>query len=681
MEICFFDRDISWLSFNHRVLMEAADNNVPLLERLKFLSIYSSNLDEFYRVRIPVLLSLKEIEHKRNDTDIVQNISTIVSSQMKELGAVLVEQIIPQLKSQDIYLVYNEAIPQFLQNDCTTYFIDKVAGFLQPVLLNEKITDLLIENNTLQILVLLADSTGKEYLAMVNIPCINLPRFYYKNNVETNTRFIVFLDDIIKANLHKVFANFTIKESYSFKITRDAALDLADEYEGDIAAKIKQQIKKRDFGLATRFLYQPGISRRILQAVVDKLNLKNANIVAGGNYHNLKDLAKLPIADKENFIFEKQAPIINKALSSTESIFNLLAKKDHLLHTPYESYYPVIRFFNEASVDSTVTEIYIALYRVAHNSMIGNSLISAAKNGKKVTVFIELKARFDEENNLNWALKMKEAGVKIIYSIPGLKVHAKVALVKRIEKNRPRYYGLFSTGNFNENTANVYTDHILFTANTTLLRELELLFIFFSYRVKPKKHPTLQFEHLLVGQFNLQQKFIELIDNEIAFAKQGIAATIIIKINSLEEKVMINKLYEASNAGVQIKLIVRGICCLIPGMANKSEHITVARIVDRYLEHGRVFTFSNNNNPLVFIGSSDWMNRSMYRRIEVCVPIYEAILKEQIIQLLNIQLSDNVKATILNNQLQNLKREKSDLTELIQSQKVIYELLHCEQPT
>jgi polyphosphate kinase len=660
--------------------MEAADNSVPLLERLKFLSIYSSNLDEFYRVRIPVLLSLKKLEEKNNENisaNTLIDISAIVSRQMKELGAILEEQIIPQLKSKQIYLVYNEPIPHFLEPDCTAYFIDKVAGFLQPVLLNEKLSDLEIENNKLQILILLADYTGKEYLAMVSIPCNVLPRFFVKEDVATNTRHIVFLDDIIKANLNKFFTSFTIKSSYSFKITRDAALDLTDEYEGDIAAKIKQQIKKRDFGLATRFLYQPGISIRLLHAVVDKLNITNANIVPGGNYHNLKDLGKLPIADKQVFTFETQEPIITKAFTTTDTIFNILVQKDHLLHTPYESFYPVIRFFNEAAVDNNVTEIYVAIYRVAHSSMIGNSLISAAKNGKKVTVFIELKARFDEENNLNWALKMKEAGVKIIYSIPGLKVHAKVALVKRIENDRPKYYGLFSTGNFNENTAHVYTDHVLFTANPLLLRELELLFIFFSYRVKPKKHPSLQFEHLLVGQFNLQSKFIELIDNEIANAKQGIAASIIIKINSLEEKIMINKLYEASNAGVQIQLIVRGICCLVPGITNKSENITVTRIVDRYLEHGRIFSFSNNNNPLLYIGSSDLMNRSMYRRIEVCVPIFDQQLKEQIMQLLSIQLADNVKATVLNDQLQNTRIKKNDLQPVVQSQKAIYDVLNC----
>jgi polyphosphate kinase len=563
-----------------------------------------------------------------------------------------------------------------LQKECSTYFINKVAGFLQPVFLNENSLSITIENNKLQILVLLADNTTREHLAIVNIPCDVLSRFYYIDEAVIGTRFIVFLDDIIKANLDKVFPGFTIIANYSFKITRDAALDLKDEYDGDIAGKIEQQIKKRDFGLATRFLYQPGISMRILYATIDKLNLKNANAVAGGNYHNLKDLSAIPLPDKQLFSYKRMEQINQHELNTELPIFDTLCIKDQLIHTPYQSYYPVIRFFNEASVDNQVEEIYVAIYRVAHDSMIVNSLISAAKNGKKVTVFVELKARFDEENNLKWADKMRAAGIKIIYSIPGLKVHAKVALVKRRENDRPKYYGLFSTGNFNENTANVYTDHVLLTANVAMLRELELLFIFFSYRVQPKKYTSLRFEHLLVAQFNLQATFLQLITNEIINAKQGIKASITIKLNSLEEKVMITKLYEASNAGVEINLIVRGICCLIPGVENFSKNITVTRIVDRYLEHGRIFIFGNNGSPLIYMGSADWMNRSMYHRIEVCFPVYDEQLKTQIMDMIALQLADNVKATRLNEQLQNIRLKQDNDAPLIQSQKAIYELLN-----
>ena len=679
MECSFFDRDTSWLGFNNRVLMEAADDNIPLMERLKFLSIFSDNLDEFYRVRIPILMGLKKI-NKDTDVDyaaMLANIEGIIISQMKELGAVLAQKIIPALKAQKIVLLYIDSISGFLQIDCAAYFYNKVLGFLQPVFLHGETPALLIENNKLYLLVLLADAANNEHPAIVNIPADFLSRFYFKDDNGSGTRYIIFLDDIIKANLNKIFTGYSIKGSYSIKITRDAALGLQDEYNGDIAEKIEKQIKKRDNGLATRFLYQPGIPLRLLHLVIDKLNLSSANVIAGGNYHNLKNLSAAPLPQNKNFSYGHWVPADNNELKPEHSLFDLLKVKDVIVHTPYQSYYPVTRFFNEAAVDDTVEEIYVTIYRVAQDSTILNSLISAAKNGKKVTVFVELKARFDEANNLKWAAKMKEAGVKIIYSIPGLKVHAKVALIKRREHNRLKYYGLLSTGNFNENTAALYTDHILLTTHAGMVRELELLFIFFSFRAQPKKIKALHFEHLLVAQFNLQSKFLQLTDQEIAYAKQGSQAAITIKLNSLEEKVLITKLYEASNAGVQIKLIVRGICCLIPGVAGMSENISVTRIVDRYLEHGRIFIFNNNGSPLVFMGSADWMNRSMYHRIEVCFPVYNENIKAQIIQLINIQLTDNVKAVRLNAQLENIRIEKEAGAVQVHSQKIIFDMLNA----
>ena len=678
MEIVFFDRDTSWLGFNHRVLMEAKDNTVPLLERLKFLSIYSSNLDEFYRVRIPALLSLKKLEKKTGTSyyaSILINIEKNISGQMKELGAILEEGLIPALKEKKVILLYNEAIPNFLLKDCADYFLNHITGILQPVFLNTKNTALLIENNKLQILVVLEGEMNEEHLAIVNIPTDFLPRFYFVDDTNTGIRFIVFIDDIIKANLAKVFTGYNIKACYSFKITRDSALDLQDEYEGDIANKIEQQIKKRDNGLATRFLHQPGLSMRILYSVFDKLNLTNANAVPGGNYHNLKNLLNLPLPDKQQFLYEPWEATSNKYPPAGEDIFTSMALNDIIIHTPYQNFLPVIRFFSEASIDIHVEEIYATVYRVAHDSMIVNSLITAAKNGKKVTVFVELKARFDEENNLKWAKKMKEAGVKIIYSIPGLKVHAKTALIKRRENGRLKYYGIFSTGNFNETTATLYTDHVLLTANAGMVRELEMLFLFFSFRVVPKKYKALQFDHLLVAQFNLQAKFLELIEQEIEWAKQGVEATISIKINNLEEQVLIKKLYEASTAGVKINLIVRGICCLVPNVPNLSENIIVTRIVDRYLEHGRIFVFGNNGNPLVFMGSSDWMNKSMYFRIEVCFPVYDEKIKKELLQILDIQLRDNVKAVTINDQMQNVRATVKSGDPLVRSQQVIYETL------
>lgn len=678
MQINFFDRDISWLGFNHRVLREAADTNVPLMERLKFLSIYSSNLDEFYKVRIPTLQSLNKLEAGNAAAPygkILSEIGGIIIKQMKDLGDIFEEGLIPQLKSDHVYLVYNEPIPEFLKKWSVDYFYNKVAAFLQPVFLKDNNKSVLIENNKLQLLIILADESNTEQLAILNIPTDYLPRFSFKDDAATGTRFIVFLDDIIKDNLDKVFTGYTLKTCYAFKITRDAALDLQDEYDGDIAEKIEKQLKKRDNGLATRFLYQPGISMRVLYSLFEKLNLTNANAVPGGNYHNLKDLAALPLPCNPHFWYEPALPVVKDEPAMGQTIFDAIARKDIIVHTPYQSFFPIIRFFNEAVVDSRVEEIYITIYRVAADSIIVNSLISAAKNGKKVTVFVELKARFDEENNLKWATKMKDAGVKIINSIPGLKVHAKVALVKRRENGRLKYYGLFSTGNFNEITAGIYTDHVLLTAHTGMVRELELLFVFFSFRVQPQKYKSLNFEHLLVAQFNLQSQFLKLIEAEIELAKQGNNGVITIKLNSLEEKVLITKLYDASNAGVKIKLIVRGICCLIPGVTGMSENISVIRIVDRYLEHGRVFIFGNNGSPLVFMGSADWMNKSMYYRIEVCFPVYDEKIKAAMIHLIEIQIADNVKAVQLNEQMQNIPVAVNAGQPLVRSQTAIYAAL------
>ena len=675
MEFSFFDRDISWLGFNQRVLMEAGNDNVPLLERIKFLSIFSSNLDEFYRVRIPALLSLKKLEQDKAYSSLLAEIERLVTLQMQDLGAILEGEIIPALRSNNINLLYNEPIPSFLQNDCSEYFYNQVAGLLHPVILNETTNSLLIENNKLQLMVLLLNNLGEEEVAIINIPDDSIPRFHFIDDTKSGKRYIIFLDDIIKENLQKIFNYHTIQGTFALKITRDAALELADEYEGDLADKIAKQLKKRSSGLATRFLYQPGMPLRTLYAVINKLNLTNANAIAGGHYHNLKKLASVPLPYKKDFSYEDWQPVHKKDFVSTTTIFDIITEKDRIIHTPYHSYFPVIRFFNEASLDNNVEEIYLTIYRVAQDSMIVNSLINAARNGKRVIVFVELKARFDEENNLVWAAKMKEAGIKIIYSIPGFKVHAKMALVKRREAGRLKYYGLLSTGNFNEGTARLYTDHVLLTAHSGIVSEMELLFIFFNFRVHPKKYQSLKFEHLLVAQFNLQTKFLQLIDREIALSIQGKKGALTIKVNGLEDKTLISKLYEASNAGVQIKLLVRGICCLIPGVPAMSENISVTRIVDRFLEHGRIFIFNNDDEPLVFSGSSDWMNKSMYRRIEVCYPVYDESIKKELMQLIEIQLCDNQKAVALDQQLNNIFIESKNDQPKIRSQESIYHLL------
>ncbi len=667
----YFNRDLSWLYFNERVMEEAANPNVPLLERIKFLSIFSSNLDEFYRVRMPVLRALQKIGEKDTnaiDADerrsILNQAREMINAQQERFGQILRTQLIPAFKNENVYLLYNEPLPDAVKDAAQDYFLSEVLAFLQPVKLDED-HFFFPENNKLYFVVNLLSATGKEEIIFLNIPSDELPRFFTLKADETT--YVVFLDDIIRYNLDKVFAGAKINGCYSIKITRDAELDLADEYPGDLSEEIDKQLKKRDFGLATRFLHQADIPLRTLQLITRRLDLHSANATAGGMYHNLKDFFSLPVKNPK-LSFDDWKPVNCKGLS-------LLASdgKDIIIHTPYQSYHLVLRFFNEAAINPDVKEIYITLYRVASNSRIVNALISAAKNGKHVQVMVELKARFDEANNLKWAKKMKDAGVKIVYSVNALKVHAKIAVVKTLRNGRLVYSGLLATGNFNEATAKFYTDHVLFTCNRDLLREMELVFMFLSKRKKPADENQVEFKHLLVAQFNLQAKFIELIDREIAFAKAGKPASIILKMNNLEERVLIDKLYEASQAGVKIHLIVRSICCLVPGVKGMSENITIRRIVDRYLEHGRIFIFNNEGKPNVFLGSADWMNRNIYHRIEVCFPVNDDDIKQEIIKIVTLQLLDNVQAVALNQELQNAPVAK-DKPE-VQAQREIYRLL------
>jgi polyphosphate kinase len=671
----FFNRDLSWLYFNERILMEASRETVPLLERISFLSIFSSNLDEFYRVRMPVILALKKIGAKNsmddsvaNEQDLLAQVSQLVLTQQQKFGEILLSSIIPSLQKNNINLIHDNEIPAEILPQIKSYFLSSVLAFLQPVYLDQK-TNFFPANNQLYFLITLKKEAVEKKI-ILNIPSTQLPRFF---KVEAdNQTFIVFIDDIIRRNLNLIFKDEEVTGCYSFKITRDAEIDLKDEYEGDLADQIEAQLLKRDKGLATRFLYQPGIPEVILTEIKKTLDLKSMSLVAGGRYHHLKDLSGFPVRDAH--LSNQSWFRTNKTDSIDVPLAEAIQQQDIVIHVPYQSYDSVLRFFNEAAIDESVQEIYITLYRVASNSKIVNALISAAQNGKKVFVLVELKARFDEENNIQWAKKMKDASVKIMYSVTALKVHAKIALVKRKVGKRLHYTGLLATGNFNEVTAAFYTDHILMTANPDLLREMELLFIFLAKRVKPSASNTIQFAHLLVAQFNLQQRFLQLIDREINHVKNGHASFITIKLNNLEEQALIAKLYEASQAGVQITLVVRSICCLIPGVKGVSENIKVIRIVDRYLEHGRIFVFHNRGNQEVFLGSADWMNRNIYRRIEVCFPVYDEIIRKEILEILNFQINDNVQAVTLNGQLKNVPVAKTEL--LIQSQYEIYKYLN-----
>jgi len=651
----FLNRDLSWLSFNHRVLMEAADKNVPLYNRISFLSIFSSNLDEFFRVRMPSIFAFSTIDAKKigirdeYPKGLVQQVQKTVHEQLEEFGSILTQQIIPELRQNHICLYYNEAIRPEHHEIVKEFFLSKVLSFLQPVMLQkENQANVFLENNSLYFIAGLesAEAPGIHQYGLLNIPSANLPRFS-ELPMLSDDHYLLFLDDVIRDNLKEVFPNYTVHGAWSVKLTRDAEMNIGDEFLGDIAEKIERQLEKREVGLATRLLYDKAMPAAVKDFVEKYFSIPAEEMVEGGRYHNLKDLGSLPNPMKGKLSAASWPAMNHAGFTNYCSIFQSIAEKEKLLHLPYHSYNYILRFFNEAAIDPHVKEIYVTLYRVAADSHIVNALISAAKNGKKVTVFVELKARFDEANNLKWSKKMKAAGIKIINSIPGLKVHAKVALIKRQEQKEIRAYSFMATGNFNESTGRFYTDHVLFSAKPEYGQELDMLFTYLQSRVQPSLYGKIPFQHLLVSQFNLIKRFNKLIDREIKNAKEGKPANIIIKLNNLQERDMIIRLYEASKAGVKVQLLVRSICCLAPGVPGQSENIVVHRIVDRYLEHARIFVFHNNGEPEYYMGSADWMNRNLHSRIEVVFPVSDEKLAAELGHILQLQLQDNQKAVLI----------------------------------
>lgn len=686
----YFNRDVSWLSFNYRVLQEAQDESLPLADRLKFLAIYSSNLDEFFRVRVASIRSLAEMKKKKlrgqldfNPREILQAIHDLVDQQQCEYGETFRKSILPGLRNQKIILYQGEPLLDVHHSEVNKFFRSKVLSYLQPVFIGtekrakSKAQIPSLKSRTLYFAVELRSKNASPdtptTFAYLNIPSDKLTRFIRLSPVKGYSYFL-FIDDIIRFNLHSVFPGYKVIACFSFKLNRAEDMGLADEYDGDLVQKVKEQLDKRKIGIPIRFLYDTAMPTEILALFAKIFHFREEDLVPGGRYHNLSDLMKLPIAKWPELASPDLPPLDRTELECCESMFDAIDERDRIIHLPYHSYDPVLRFFNEAAIDPKVKEIKVTFYRIASNSLIANALISAAKNGKKVTVFVEVKARFDEANNLRWAEEMEQAGIHIMYSIPGLKVHAKVALVKRVDANgKLKGYAYFSTGNFNEITADLYADHGLFTHHHGMIKELDQVF-----RYLKKKTPIRNLCHLLVAHFNLQARFLELLDREIAHAKSGLEAYAIIKLNGLEDNVMIDKLYDASCAGVRIDLIVRGICCLVPGVKELSENIRVIRLVDQYLEHARVFIFHNNGNEEMFLSSADWMNRNLYRRIEVGFPIYDAEVREELRQIIRFQLDDNVKACTLDEHLQNIPVLAGN-NPIIRAQTETYEWLRAHE--
>ncbi len=662
----YVHRDISWLSFNYRVLQEAKDDNVPLLERIKFLAIYSSNLDEFFRVRVSNHKNLVragkktfknlEFEPKR----ILSKILKIVNNQQEEYSKVFEGQIIPALKENGIRIKRRKDLNTEETSYIESLFNDKLVQYIQPVLLRGNKIKPFLSNGALYLAIYmksLEEEDKEKYYAIVKIPSDKSERFVKLPSKSKMKRNVIILDDVVRHNVRNIFPGYSIVNTYSIKLTRDAELYIDDEYSGDLLEKIKKSIAKRDVGLASRLIHDRKMPNHFVQYLQKAFELDSMDLLPEGRYHNNADFFSFPSFGLNQLKDIPLGPLPYPSIENANSIFDRIRENDHMLYYPYHKYESAIRFFEEASSDPTVTHIKILQYRVARESRIMDALLKAVKNRKQVTAFIEIKARFDEEANLSWGEKLEKAGVTVLYSMPGLKVHSKMALIRRVVKGKEEIYAYLSTGNFHENTAKLYTDFGFFTFDSKLVNECMRLYSYIETKVMPEK----PFKHMGVGTFNIKQLLKTLVKNETLNAKKGKKATILLKMNSLQDDEMIELLYKASQSGVKIKMIIRGICCLVPQMKGVSDNIEAYSIVDRFLEHARVFIFHNDGDELVYLSSADWMVRNLHHRIETMFPIFDENHKEFVKTIMKIQLNDNVKSRYHNFDTNNEYKRDSKL--------------------
>ncbi len=681
----YFKRDISWLSFNYRVLMEAEDDTLPIYERIKFLAIYSSNMEEFYEIRVA---EHRGVIMKKNYTDesseeaeaTLAAITNEVNWQQKEYHRVFHHVILPELERQGIHLYQDSRPEPFHEEFVRNFFNEEVFPFLAPVVIQKDDIRTFIRDRRLYLVIRMkkkkteqeektAESPAFQYVLM-KIPFSKVPRFIELPKHEGKS-YIMFIDDIIRANLSSVFIGYEIDSCYNIKISRDADIYLEDETSSTIVENIRKKLKKRKIGALSRFMYDMDMPKDFLDFLCQAFSISQEDLVMGGRYNNLQDLIKLPNPGSKELEWKSPSPMRVPYLDEMGSMIRAVKKQDVFLHFPYESFDYLIRLLMEAAFDPKVDEIKITQYRVAENSAVINTLISAAQNGKKVTVFVELKARFDEENNMSSSEKMKQAGIQIIYSIPGLKVHAKVAVILRKDDGNGRKrkdIAYLSTGNFNEKTARVYSDMALLTSNPAIVQDINKVFAILEGKLES---PT--FTHLLVARFNMVPELDRMIEREIEHVRAGRKGRIILKMNGLHDTHMINSLYRASECGVEIDLIVRGICCLIPNRPY-SRNIRITRIVDMFLEHSRVWYFYNDGEEEVYLASADWMRRNLNRRIETAFPILDASIRQMIIDILHIQLKDNVKACWIDEKLQNVPK-KDDSPVKVRAQMEIFNYL------
>ena len=674
-------RDISWLSFNNRVLQEAADDTVPIKERIKFLGIFSNNLDEFFRVRVATLKRMSELGNKAkvhleiNPSLILDNIHEIALQQQQQFEKIW-KDIQRELKKINIQIVDETKLSSIQKRFILSYFNEEIRSHIVPLMI-ESIQDFpTLNDKSIYLACVLSkkDRSIPQRFALVSIPR-RLSRFIILPS-KNNEKLIILLDDIIRFCLPNIFSFFGYDSftANAIKVTRDAEMDIDNDVATSLIQKIEKGLKNRKKGKPVRLVFDKNIPPVLLTYLVKRLGLTHKdNLIPGGKIHNFKDFMSFPSSVFEQKS-QRKSPFNHPYLINTNSISDTLFNKDIMLHFPYHSFNILIDLIREAAIDPDVISIKVTCYRLAGESKIIKALSNAVRNGKKVTVVIELRARFDEEANLEWKEKLEEAGVKVLIGIPKMKVHAKIGIIKKRVHNRLKTYGFISTGNLNEKTALTYGDHCLLTSNPTIMSDINKVF---SYLEKPNTASSNILDScktLLVSPNNMRNEIIDLIDKEIRNIKQKRKAEIIIKLNSLSDVLLITKLYEAAKAGVVIKMIIRGICCAITDNKKFKTNIQAISIVDEYLEHSRVMVFHNNGNPKVFISSADWMVRNLDHRIEVACPILNDDIKQELIGILDIQLKDNVKARILNNEQNNVYVNPRN-TKKVRSQLEIYNYL------
>jgi polyphosphate kinase len=649
MSKIFIPKEISWLSFNERVLQEADNKDVPLIERFKFLGIYSNNLDEYFRVRVATLKRLSLFGEKSKNIlgyspkATLKKIHEIVLAQNEKFEKIY-SKLIQELAKHKIYIINEKQLNQEQSEFVQKYFHKEVRTRLMPFLI-EKDSELpnLTDDAIYLAIYLVKKDSQKERYALLEVPAKVLPRFILLPGKDED-KYIIYLDDIIRFGLKEIFFifDFDYISAFTIKLTKDAELEIVDDISESYIDKLSRSLQQRKWGTPVRFIYDRKMPKELLNILTKKLNFGPDDvIIPSDRYHNFKDFMNFPNLGRKKFYYEPLVPIPHRDIQAGKSILSAIKKKDIMLFFPYHPFDYFIDLLREASIDPYVTSIQITLYRLARNSSVINALLNAVRNGKNVTTVVELQARFDEEANILWGNKLLEEGVKVIYGVPGLKVHSKLCLITRVKNDVAQRYAAIGTGNFNEDTARIYTDHLLLTTNKKITNEVFKAFNFFSVNYKKDNY-----YHLVLSPFFLRNRIILLIENEIKNAKAGKKAFIYLKLNNITDSEIINYLYEASNAGVDIRLIVRGMISLVPGIKDFSENIKAIGIVDRFLEHTRFMIFCNNGDEECYISSADLMTRNLDHRIEVTCPIFDKSIKGEIRKIFEIQWEDNVKARI-----------------------------------